>query len=83
LGPKHSGNAAHALLLNVALENVTPPYLHLLLGIVKKHHSLLEKACQDIDEAIAREMAKNSERPEEDTVFAQYVDSLIDLMNKN
>ena len=34
---------------NVNLKNVCPPYLHVLLGVVKRHHDLLEKDGHNID----------------------------------
>lgn len=36
------------------LIHVSPPYLHLLLGFVKKHHNLLEEAVHAIYCAISR-----------------------------
>ena len=42
-------NALHSPLLYIPLERVAPPYLHILLGIVLKHHHLLEKAAHRLD----------------------------------
>ena len=46
-------NALHTPLLNIDLDSVTPPYLHILLGIVLKHHKLLEDAAHNLDQQIA------------------------------
>ncbi|GFR97798.1 amine oxidase [Elysia marginata] len=42
-------NALHTHLLDIELEEVSPPYLHILLGVVLKHHKLLEDAAHDLD----------------------------------
>ena len=47
-------NALTAPILDTALQQVNPPYLCLKLGIVKKHHKLLEKDCHTLDEKIAQ-----------------------------
>ena len=43
---------------DIELTHVAPPYLHLLLGIVKKHHDILERDCHYIDKQIAQSLAK-------------------------
>ena len=40
-------------MLNIELDQVAPPYLHNLLGIMKKHHDLLEIAADEIDKDIS------------------------------
>ncbi|GFR62043.1 hypothetical protein ElyMa_001861500 [Elysia marginata] len=44
-------NALHKPLLDtrIELDNVSPPYLHILLGIVLKHHKLLEEVAHKLD----------------------------------
>ena len=42
-------NCSHAPLLPIELEEVTPPYLHILLGIVWRHHILLKKEVHILD----------------------------------
>ncbi len=37
-------NCIQLPLLDISLNNICPPYLHILLGLVKKHHTLLEDA---------------------------------------
>ena len=46
-------NSLHAPLIRLDLENVCPPYLHILLGVVLKHHKFLENAAHDLDEKVA------------------------------
>ena len=41
-------------MVKLELSQVAPPYLHILLGIVKKHHTLLETASDSIDQKIAQ-----------------------------
>ena len=45
-------NCLHAPLSVVELDFVAPPYLHILLGVVLKHHRLLENAAHEIDTQI-------------------------------
>ena len=45
-------------LIQIDLDHVAPPYLHILLNIVKKHHNLLEKDCHALDEHIPKSLAK-------------------------
>ena len=40
---KAYNNAVLSPIWDIELTYVAPPYLHLLLGIVKKHHDLLER----------------------------------------
>ncbi|GFO41606.1 amine oxidase [Plakobranchus ocellatus] len=42
-------NSLHAPMAGIALDRVSPPYLHILLGIVLKHHKLLDDAAHDLD----------------------------------
>ena len=45
-------NCLHAPLSVVELDFVAPPYLHILLGVVLKHHQLLEIAAHKVDTQI-------------------------------
>ena len=45
---------------DIPIDHVAPPYLHVLLGIVKKHHDMLVDTCHRIDILIAEEMSTNS-----------------------
>ena len=37
-------NSLYVPLVGIALDRVSPPYLHILLGIVLRHHKFLEDA---------------------------------------
>ena len=37
---------------------VSPPYLHFMLGIIKKHHMLLQQGCHSLDKEIGMALAK-------------------------
>ena len=50
-----------------------PPYLHILLGIVKRHHDMLEKECHSIDLQIADVLANRREKVDESTKFGSFV----------
>ena len=45
-------NSLHAPMLDIELDRIAPPYLHILLGIVLKHHRLLENAADNIDKQL-------------------------------
>ncbi|GFO04481.1 amine oxidase [Plakobranchus ocellatus] len=46
-------NSLHAPLVGIELGKVSPPYLHILLGVVLKHHKLLEDAAYKLDKKVA------------------------------
>ena len=46
-------NCIHPPLLDINLQNVAPPYLHIVLGVVKKHQELLELAAHKIDKRLS------------------------------
>ena len=46
-------NSLYAPLVGIALDRVSPPYLHILLGIVLRHHKFLEDAAHRLDKNIA------------------------------
>ena len=50
---KLHNNAIRRPLLDIELDQVAPPYLHILLGITKKHHDLLEEQCNCLDKEIS------------------------------
>ena len=51
---KLDNNVIHRPMVKLELSQVAPPYLHNLLGIVKKHHTLLETASDSINKKIAK-----------------------------
>ncbi|KAL8594758.1 hypothetical protein ACOMHN_047476 [Nucella lapillus] len=52
-------NVVRGQLLQVQLSQMAPPYLHIMLGIVKKHHTLLETDCRALDKQIAEVLVKD------------------------
>jgi hypothetical protein len=48
-------NCLHEPLLDIELECVAPPYLHILLGVVTKHHQLLKEVADNIDTKISED----------------------------
>lgn len=74
-------NVIRKYVMNIDLDHVCPPYLHILLGVVKKHHDLLEKECHSIDLAIAQHLAENQEDLNCDcsTTYQNYVDQLREI----
>lgn len=51
-------NAVHSPILSIPVNTICPPYLHILLGITKKHHDLMEAQCHQIDLSLAIDQAK-------------------------
>ncbi|GFO11820.1 amine oxidase [Plakobranchus ocellatus] len=49
-------NCLHTPILQIQLDKVVPPYLHILLGIVLKHHKHLEDAAHTIDKKITEQL---------------------------
>ena len=65
------------------LSQVAPPYLHILLGIVKKHHTLLETASDSIDQKIAQTLINQKRTIEEDTLaFNSFVEKRVEQLNQ-
>ena len=59
---------------------MVPPYIHILLGIIKKHHDLLEHACHTLDKQITSTLAKETDTYyENSTPFGQYMNSLKEI----
>ena len=61
---QHDGDKKHAAkfrnclrwpLIQIPLTHIAPPYLHIMLGIVVRHHRLLEQAVDKLDERIVIE----------------------------
>ena len=50
-------NSLYAPLLELDLESADPPYLHILQGVVSKHHKLLEDSARRLDMEIDLESA--------------------------
>ena len=73
---KAFNNAIHDPFFDVPLSQVAPPYLHILLGLGKKHHSLLEKECHALDRKIAETLAESDIEYENKTQFGKFVNKL-------
>lgn len=64
-------------IFHIELDHVCPTYLHIVLGIVKKHHSLLEEQCHQLDNKIAKHLAQgNDPEPDKKTHFSTHISSL-------
>ena len=67
-------NVVNPPLLHIEPDNYCLPYLHCLLGIIKKHHGLQEMACNSLDTEIAIDMAQNNSRESNQTpIFDKYI----------
>ena len=71
-------NCVREPLWDLPIRCVCPPYLHVLLGIVKRHHDLLETACHELDIGIAKEVAKTVD-PLDDNLFHKHVQLYRDI----
>lgn len=73
---KAHNNVTYCPIWNINLTQITPPYLHLLLGIVKKHHTLLEQDCHQLDMKIAQALAKENDSEHLSPAFRSYISGL-------
>lgn len=73
---KKYNNIINEPLVTIPISHVCPPYLHILLGVVKRHHDLLVEECYQIDLAIALELATDTQYIIEDSYFSKHVDYL-------
>ena len=68
--PKEQAKCYHNVttppIWGIELDHVTPPQLHILLGLVKKHHDILEDDCHNLDKQLAMNMARKGTLPKED-----------------
>ena len=48
-------NCMYSPLINIELDRVSPPYIHILLGVVLKCHKLLEVAANNLGKKVAQE----------------------------
>lgn len=53
-------NCLHLPIIDADIDRVTPPYLHILLGILPKHHKALEDAVHEIENNIRATTLLNS-----------------------
>ena len=73
---KRFNNVVSRPVWNIQLRQVCPPYLHILLLIVKKHHQMLESACHDLDLKIAEDLAQTSDQIDETTKYGSFIATL-------
>jgi len=52
-------NVIRESLLDIPLTQVSPPILRILLGVVKKHHTILEESCDSLDIDIIDDLLDN------------------------
>ena len=79
---KHFNNAAKKPVLSVDLDHVAPPYLHILLGVTKKHHDLLVGDCDKLDQKIGETIARNERKDIEESFtsdFRKYIRQCRDI----
>ena len=69
-------NVIHKPMWDVKVKHVCPPYLHMLLGIVKKRHDLLENELHQIDLEIAEDISLASRVKLDSSLFHQYIKGL-------
>lgn len=70
-------NALHYPLLPIELEDICPPYLHILLGVVWRHHVLLKKEIYLLENLLINQAKRTC--TEEGLLFKEYGSS---FMNK-
>ena len=68
-------NVINEPLWDIKPSHVCPPYLHMLLGIVKKHSDLLEAECNILDVKIAHILAA-SDYETGDEVYDKFIETL-------
>lgn len=67
-------NVIHPPIWDIPPFRACPPYLHINIGIVTKHHKLLEEACHNIDLQIAQHIAKQDDAaPDTSTKFGNCI----------
>ena len=77
---KRFNNVVSRPVWNIPLEHVCSPYLHILLGIVKKHHEMLESGCHDQDLKIV-DLAQTSDQIDGNTKYGSFVATLRKKIN--
>ena len=55
---KEYENCINRPMLDIEIDHVVPPYLHILLGLMKRHHELLEEVANDLDHVIMNQEKK-------------------------
>ena len=68
-------NCIHEPLLDINISHVCPPYLCILLGIVKKHNDLLEEKVHEVEIQIAEEISLSRVKLN-NTLYHNYIQDL-------
>ena len=67
-------NCINFPMLNIEIDHVVPPYLHILLGIMKRHHELLEDAAEVLDHRLMKQEPRNYKHAGQSDVAASLHD---------
>ena len=78
---KEHMNVVMPLVWDIPVRNVAPPYLHIFLGVVQKHHKLLEDDVFDLDKRICLDMVKDTS-PSFDKVSAAFKESVLQVKRR-
>ena len=82
---KECFNVINRPILAIYIDMVCPPYLHILLGIVKKHHDLYMIHSTKIDEKVGNFLAKNGSTFGKNKQFLAFIgdySKYLDLLKK-
>ena len=63
------------------MDQICPPYLHILLGVTRKHHTLLENECHRLDQKLSQEVAAGKTKLEDDN-FSEAFLNVVELQKK-
>ena len=69
-------NVTHKPLLDIHISHVCPLYLHILLGIVKKHHDLFENDLHELDLALANDLSVVTSLVPDNSALYAYIQNL-------
>ena len=72
----HYKNCIHEPLWSIRISHTAPPYLHIMLGIVKRHHDLLTAECHALDIIMAEHLSQKSTVSLVEGEFADFVQQL-------
>ena len=70
---KMFNNVIERPIWDIVLNQVAPPYLHILLGVVKKHIVAMEKECHTLDMEIGKQLKKGVDLKEATELYRCYV----------
>ena len=73
---KQFNNVVSGPVWSIPFQQMCPPYLHIFLGIVKKHHKMLQSTCHDLDFKIAEDLAQMSDKIDKTTKNGRSINSM-------